>query len=125
MSMPSAWKLSLISERKKKFTVIKESNYIKLLCNINDFRAMCQSASIDDWTLLNGTYNQRLRFQRLRLHNPVTNGSRFFIPIASITDSGTNARLTTRIQNYKDLYGACYLLVSEAATDDIDLILTA
>ena len=120
MSMNQTWKLSLISERKSKFRIIKESNYIKLLCNINDFRAMCQSASIDDWTLLNGTSNQRLR-----LHNPVTNGSRFFIPIASITDSGTNARLTTRIQNYKDLYGACYLLVSEAATDDIDLILTA
>lgn len=118
MSMPEAWKLSLISERKKKFTVIKESNYIKLLCNINDFRAMCQSAAIDDWTLLNGTYNQRLR-----LHNPVTNASRFFIPIASIV--GTNARLTARIENYKKEYGACYLLVSEATTDDIDLILTA
>ena len=118
--MPAAWKLSLISERKRKFTVIKESNYIKLLCNINDFRAMCQSASIDDWTLLNGTYDQRLR-----LHNPVTNASRFFIPIASLMDPGTNARLTARIENYKKEYGACYLLVSEATTDDIDLILTA
>ena len=115
--MTEAWKLSLISERKKKFHVIKEANYTKLLCNMNDFRAMCQSASIDDWTLLNGTSNQRLR-----LHNPVTNGSRFFIPIASIV--GTNARLTARIENYKKEYGACYLLVSEATTDDIDLILT-
>ena len=120
MSMPAAWKLSLISKRKRKFTVIKESNYFKLLCNINDFRAMCQDASIDDWTLLNGTYNQRLR-----LHNPVTNGSRFFIPIASLMDPGINARLTARIENYKKEYGACYLLVSEATTDDIDLILTA
>ena len=120
MSMPAAWKLSLISKRKRKFTVIKESNYFKLLCNINDFRAMCQDASIDDWTLLNGTYDQRLR-----LHNPVTNASRFFIPIASLMDPGINARLTARIENYKKEYGACYLLVSEATTDDIDLILTA
>lgn len=117
--MPEAWKLSLISARKSKFRVIKESNYTKLLCNVNDFRAMCADASIDDWTLLNGTYNQRLR-----LHNPVTNGSRFFIPVASMSSINPNVRITERIENYKKEYGACYLLVSEAVTDDIDLILT-